>query len=299
VHYRDCIKHPDQWEQLEDDPPTWRKELVKEGDKAFVMDLFSILDGDQIGVKNIYAVYNRSLVTQLSLTKQKFNNRAEKDSQLFFAEKWKVQEEAESKNRLRQWTKDNFLNRMSDFEWNANDRVGILPVIHGTSINIAWKVCVGGFANLSVLDVGFFGSGIYFTTSAKYSIPYFATKPNPAIIISYLIPGNPFPVVEQPSGKDSIAGNTLKPGYQSHYVSTTSRGAPHTKPTKHHVFDEIVINQEAQVAPAYVLFLDTKSFSSMIKHFERKTLEADVALNSRDVFDERDRDMKKSNYSVI
>jgi hypothetical protein len=49
------------------------------------------------------------------------------------------------------------------------------------------------------LDVGFFGSGIYFTTSAKYSIPYFATKPNPAIIISYLIPGNPYPVVEQPS----------------------------------------------------------------------------------------------------
>lgn len=190
--------------------------------------VFNHLDGDGIGVKNIYAVYNRSLVTQLSLTKQKFDNRASKDSQLFFAEKWKMQEESESRIRLRQWTKDNFLNRMSDFEWNHNDRVGILPVIHGTSINIAWKVCVGGmtklislslifgfayfvimsalffwfsiagFANLSVLDVGFYGSGIYFTTSAKYSIPYFATKPNPAIIISYLIPGNPFPVVEQP-----------------------------------------------------------------------------------------------------
>jgi hypothetical protein len=108
------------------------------------------LDGEQIGVKNIYAVYNRSLVTQLSLTKQKFNNRADKDSQLFFAEKWKVQEESESKNKLRQWTKDNFLNRMSDFDWNLNDRVGILPVIHGTSINIAWKVCVGG------IDTSFF-----------------------------------------------------------------------------------------------------------------------------------------------
>jgi hypothetical protein len=188
--------------------------------------VFNHLDGDGIGVKNIYAVYNQALVTQLSLTKQKFDNRASKDSQLFFAEKWKMQEESESRIRLRQWTKDNFLNRMSDFEWNHNDRVGIMPVIHGTSIGIAWKVCVGGmlvlicrcvtfsfflsfflfadhylrvgFANLSVLDVGFYGSGIYFTTSAKYSIPYFATKPNPAIIISYLIPGNPFPVVEQP-----------------------------------------------------------------------------------------------------
>lgn len=51
----------------------------------------------------------------------------------------------ESKNRLRQWTKDNFLNRLSDFMWNQNERVGILPVIHGTSVSIAWKVCVGGF----------------------------------------------------------------------------------------------------------------------------------------------------------
>jgi hypothetical protein len=50
---------------------------------------------------------------------------------------------------------------------------------------------------LSALDVGFFGSGIYFSTSAKYIIPYFATKSNPAIIVSFLIPGNPFPVVEQ------------------------------------------------------------------------------------------------------
>lgn len=265
--------------KIENDPPTWKKELTKDADKAFVMNLFSQLDGDGIGVKNIFAVYNRSLVTQLSLTKQKFDNRAERDSQLFFAEKWKLQEETEQKSRLRLWTKDNFLNRLSDFQWNQNERVGILPVLHGTSITNAWKVCVGGFANLSLLDVGFYGSGIYFTTSAKYSIPYFATKANPALIISYLIPGNPFPVVEHPKGPDSILGNTLKPGYQSHFVSTTSRGEPHAKPTKHHVYDEIVINQEAQVAPAYVLELDASSFFALIKQFERKTIEADVSIN--------------------
>jgi hypothetical protein len=65
---------------------------------------------------------------------------------------------------------------------------------------------------------------------------------------------------------------------------------PHSKPTKHHVFDEIVINQESQVAPAYVLVLDTSSFISLIKQFERKTLEADVALNARDIFAGTDRD---------
>lgn len=38
VHYRDCIKHPDDWEQIETDPPTWRKELTKDDDKEFVLD---------------------------------------------------------------------------------------------------------------------------------------------------------------------------------------------------------------------------------------------------------------------
>jgi len=274
VHFRDAIINPDDWEQIEQEPPVYRKEMTSVGDKTFVLNLFSQLDGDQIGVKNIFAVFNPSLVTQLALTKEKFDSRAEHDSALFFAEKWKLQED--DRLTLRMWTKDNFLNRMSDFTWNQNERVGILPTIHGTSVTIAWKICHGGFANLSALDVGFFGSGIYFTTSAKYAIPYFATKANPAILISYVIPGNPYPVVEQPAGPDSIAGNTLKPGYQSHYVCTTSRGAPHVKPTKHHVYDEIVINQEAQVAPAYILILDTASFGQLIKQFERKTAEADA-----------------------
>lgn len=27
----------------------------------------------------------------------------------------------------------------------------ILPVVHGTSLNVAWKICATGFANLSCL----------------------------------------------------------------------------------------------------------------------------------------------------
>jgi hypothetical protein len=50
----------------------------------------------------------------------------------------------------------------------------ILPVIHGTALATAWKICATGFANLSCLDDGFFGKGIYFTTYALYALPYFA-----------------------------------------------------------------------------------------------------------------------------
>lgn len=127
---------------------------------------------------------------------------------------------------LREWSFHNFELKMEEFAWNADEAVGILPVIHGTSTTVAWKVervdemirledlitfffffnslphfqvCHNGFANLSKLDVGWYGSGMYFSTSAQYCLPYAASKPNPCFIISYLIPGNPYPVVEQPN----------------------------------------------------------------------------------------------------
>lgn len=47
---------------------------------------------------------------------------------------------------LRTWTKENFETRCADFAWNSQGKnsVAILPVVHGTSITIAWKVCHGG-----------------------------------------------------------------------------------------------------------------------------------------------------------
>jgi hypothetical protein len=48
---------------------------------------------------------------------------------------------------------------------------------------------MNGFASLSIIDAGFYGAGMYFTTFAKYTLPYFVSTANPAIIISYLIPG--------------------------------------------------------------------------------------------------------------
>jgi hypothetical protein len=43
VHYRDCIKHPDDWEQIETDPPTWRKELTRDDDKDYVLDCMDLI----------------------------------------------------------------------------------------------------------------------------------------------------------------------------------------------------------------------------------------------------------------
>jgi hypothetical protein len=64
-------------------------------------------------------------------------------------------------------------------------------------------------------------TGIYFTTYALYAYPYFSTKEDPgkssqgknhitklaiAIIISWIIPGNVYPVIENPKMEGNIVG---------------------------------------------------------------------------------------------
>jgi hypothetical protein len=43
-----------------------------------------------------------------------------------------------------------------------------------------------GFASLSTLNDGFFGKGIYFTTSLNYAMPVAFNKDNPVVIFSYV-----------------------------------------------------------------------------------------------------------------
>ena len=115
----------------------------------------------------------------------------------------------------------------------------------------------------------------------KYTLPYCANRRDPAIIISFLITGNAFPVTEDHKSKDSnlvgyVHGNilssrlfhafsnprfraALKSGYGCHYVAVTPDGNIADLSEKlagnSEVFDEIVIPQESQITPAFVLRL--------------------------------------------
>lgn len=274
VHFVNAMKSKKNWEQVESNPPLFRKELIKPKDKEVVMQIFNKLGGEGLPVKQIFAVYNPSLVSQFNLTKEKLEYRSGNDKSAFFHKNWKNIQDTDG--MLREWSFHNFELKMEEFAWNADEAVGILPVIHGTSTTVAWKVCHNGFANLSKLDVGWYGSGMYFSTSAQYCLPYAASKPNPCFIISYLIPGNPYPVVEQPNDPaKSLSGRALARGYQAHYVSTTPRGLPFEAPASRafcnknkYIYDEIIINQESQVTPAYIIVLEPATLYNNIKQFE-------------------------------
>jgi len=149
--------------------------------------------------------------------------------------------------------------KIMNFEWNSNLTCPIIPTAHGTDFFLAQKIGQTGFANLSTLDDGWFGKGIYFSTSIKYCEPYYLSKRSPVIIISYVLLGEVYPVREQHIAEDSLIGRSIMPGYNSHYVCTTASGVccPTLADFKN-CYDEVIVAQEAQIIPAFFLKLAPK-----------------------------------------
>jgi len=149
--------------------------------------------------------------------------------------------------------------------------VPILPTVHGTSLENAWKICYGGFATLSKLDTGYFGSGIYFTTYYSYAESYFMGFVDPAVLISYVIPGNSYPVIEHPhESPSSFKAGIIKVGYQSHYIRVKPDGMPVDSNGLEEIYDELVINQETQVCPAYVYELKSPERVKKLRRRQKK-----------------------------
>jgi len=154
--------------------------------------------------------------------------------------------------------------------------VPILPTLHGTDESVAWKICRSGFATLALLDAGWYGSGIYFTTDARYALPYFGTKQQPALLIALLIPGNIYPVTESHlTLSNSMVGKPIPGGYQSCYVHTQKSGFV-CKVVEPEYYDEIVIAQETQVLPVFLLTIEAKSIVQQLHIWQRDILEPEA-----------------------
>jgi len=219
------------------------------------------LDGEGLKPKEIFVVYNPTLVQGFAQQRAILNRRYNQLSSEFLKTDWKEQANTE----LRTFTMEQYQKRAALFEWNTDQGIVVLPVVHGTDSKTAFAIAASGFANLSVLDDGFYGKGIYFTSSARYAFPYYATKKNPAVIIGYCITGHPYPVIENPNQPKSFSGCALRVGYQSHYVITNKGGLPITSKNKRLIYDEIVIDQESHIIPVNILTFVAKDLMGEMK----------------------------------
>ena len=152
----------------------------------------------------------------------------------------------------------------------------VLPVWHGTSVDKSQSICetgftyfgkhayfAGGHASDST-DIGYFGSGMYFTESAKYAGMY----SKGALLFSWVSMREPFPVVSDvphPSrcqDMKMLEGRGAYKNYDSHFIPVAPTRADYCLDffpcyqRQAASWHEIVVFQTAQTLPCFIVETD-------------------------------------------
>jgi len=151
---------------------------------------------------------------------------------------------------------------LQQFPWNQQaNQLKISMMAQGTRSKVAWDIVKTGFAVLSSpKDEGWFGKGIYTTSSMQYASGYahrtaIANQDKPALLICAAIPGNIYPMNE------TQEGISVRTGYQSHFTIVDLSQFPSSEPLlnfesqPNNAVDELVLFQEAQLLPMFIVEL--------------------------------------------
>jgi len=140
---------------------------------------------------------------------------------------------------------------------------------------------------------------MYFTTSTEYALPYFGTKKIPTVLISYVISGNAFPVIEHPKRPKNLMGAAIRPLYHSHYVLTQKDGLPLPSiPTiGKKYYDEVVVEQEPCILPVYLFKIKTENLSKML--FEHAKDQEKLMAEAKEKDASRSSDARKPTASRL
>jgi len=222
-------------------------------------------------IEEAIAVYNELLISSFINTYSIIKHRMTTNPTQFANKQWMLTDKDAEK---RQFVYNYLNSRTNDVEWNEGESLAVLPAVHGTGYSVALAICSTGFASLSSLDSGWYGKGIYFTTYVAYALPYFSSKHDPALIISFIVPGNVYPVIEHPDASDNLQGKAMVNGYNSHYVLVQGSGLVPKNYESCVLFDELVIPQESQVSPVYLIRLSHKHAKIAMKKFKEREMEA-------------------------
>lgn len=249
---------------------------------AFIMKYFNQNKPTNYGIRNILCVHNpvltKAFETQLEQTEMGAHN---------FPPSWKDEEpKNERALTIARWKKQS--DQFSPLQLTTSERAQLLvatrviPLWHGT--NKADAICTSGFTFFGKhhlldksakagpagsTDIGYFGSGIYFTNSAQYASMYNADKVGGTLILAWVSMREPYPVVSNtPSpniGADmsKLQGRGAYQNYNAHYIPVTSadpRDPDNMVYYPCHVseqpsWDEYVVFNPAQTLPQFQIEL--------------------------------------------
>lgn len=212
-----------------------------------------------LNIHKMYAVNNTELFRSFLVYNNSMLGKWRSSANLFKSTDWIKSEDSD----IRQAHYNIFHKYCTSFPWNENLVLPVVPMLHGTSRDTAWKIAQTGFATVATIDTGYYGRGIYFTSDVNYAKFYseIASKSQKklCLLLSLVIPGNIYPLTEDHTGPDSFLGKPVKgAGYQSHYTNViSSRNAEKfghvCNPPQSDNYDELVVFQDAQALPLFII----------------------------------------------
>jgi len=253
--------------------------------------LFGEMNGDISGIERVYGVNNPQLRSAFEIKRNVIEKQHLYNPGLFRKEGWWSLEDAGQRKRMYLQLSSKI--RTFRGEFNDGSHPFVVPMIHGTSENAAFRVMEGGFGTVAGLDDGYYGRGMYFTSDLRYANMYakeIDAKSQPGVkvfLIAAVLPGNPYPVTEHPfvvpfvtnesiEGDDKrkrnplgLLGQACKAGFQSHYTVVDSVHSGSAFPTQHgdfddqgkarRVSDELVVFEGAQALPLFLVYYKAPS----------------------------------------
>ena len=167
---------------------------------------------------------------------------------------------------------------------NALHRANLVLAFHGCLPAAAESICSNGFASISTRDNGYFGNGVYFTTSAQYACEYATGTIDGAsaaadadgcfvLLACWVCPGLVYPLSRavdySPGVQDKGAHysnfyqpppavpSALKPPFDAHYVCvqrSTYQCVDGVRDGLVADYDELIVKEGTQALPAFLLY---------------------------------------------
>jgi len=237
AHYERGHPSATEYRTLELTAESLKHNVPVQHELKLVRGLLDNLDGREFDIVKAIAIDNQGLTYRFSNALSTLTDRHKKFPQLFAKKDW----HSMSGPKQRKATLDYLDSRYAIEPWNNDKTVKVLPAAHATKDAIVSSLCSGGFGTVASLDPGWYGQGVYFTTSVRYAAKY-SNENVKAIVIALTLPGNTLPVIEDPFGMSSRAGQAIRAGYQSHYVRVDNKGNP-CQSDSNTSMDELVIGQ--------------------------------------------------------
>jgi len=232
---------PDLFAQMDKQETTlpYKKWQLQTSDPEFqfVHQYFSAMQPTNRAIKAVWCVQDSA---QSNLFESNIAKMEKEANNPYFQPKWRAKENSQRERQEASGRFDVMASLFSPFsiKWpnsrkDTYSKTKVLPLWHGSDAQKCDSICQSGFSffgkhlegNNQSTDPGFFGSGIYFTNSARYAADIYS---NGHLLLAWVSMREPFPVVadrvsqDTPSDMNMLEGRGAYENYNAHFVPVIS-----------------------------------------------------------------------------